>query len=195
MKKIVIGILLCVFIASNSIAQGLSSIGMSFNKLDKEDALIISPSVKSNFKNHTWSVGPTLLFSFGDQLEERESLKLTGISIGYENFPNGRNSKWNLFHSFDFIAQRIKDEQASQFFDTGSNSFVDNEIVQVDNNILLSANAGVLWNLGEKLSLSQTIGIGANIIFRDTKSDFDQFNDTFLNQQWSLQTGLRYKIN
>lgn len=195
MKKIVFGILMSVFIFSTSLAQDVSAIEVSFNKLDRDDAFIITPSIRSDFNNHSWSIGPTMLLSFGDQLEQRESLKLTGLAIGYENFLHGQSAKWNMFHSFEFIAQRIKDVQDSRFFDTSSSSFVDNEIVQVDNSIFLSASAGVLWNFSERFSLSQSIGIGANVIFRDTKSDFDQFNDTFLNQQWSLKMGLRYRID
>ncbi len=187
--------LLCLILSTSVFSQGLSSADLSFNKLDKEDAFIVSPAVRFDYNNHGWSIGPALLFSFGDQIEERESVKLTGITIGYENFLHGKSAKWNMFHSFDFIAQRIKDVQDSQIFDTNSGVFVPNNIEQVDNNIFISASAGVLWNLNDKLSLTQTIGIGANAIFRNTTSDFDDFSDTFINQQWSLKTGIRYNLN
>lgn len=195
MNKIFIGTCLFLFITGYVSAQEISSIDLSFNKLDKEDAFIISPSARFDFNNHGWSIGPALLYSFGDQIEEREALKLTGIVLGYENFLHGKTEKWNMFHSFDFVAQRIKDVQNSQIFDTSRNSFVSNEIEQIDKNIFLSASAGVLWNLNEKLSITQSIGIGANTIFRNTTSDFDQFSDIFLNQQWSLKTGIRYNLN
>ncbi|MEO9870791.1 MAG: hypothetical protein ABJO91_08380 [Ekhidna sp.] len=194
MKKMVVGVFMLFAMVSYVFSQEISSIDVSFNKLDKEDAFIISPSVRFDFDNHAWSIGPALLFSFGDQIEERDALKLTGIAVGYENFPHGKSAKWNMFHSFDFISQRIKDVQNSQIFDTNSNSFVSNEIEQIDNNVFLSASAGVLLNLSDKLSITQTIGIGANAIFRDTKSDFDEFSDVFVNQQWSLKTGIRYNL-
>ena len=92
------------------------------------------------------------------------------------------------------MVQRIKDVQNSQIFDIDINSFVPNTIEQIDNNLLLSGNAGVLLNLNDKLSLTQTIGIGANVIFRNTESDFDSFKDTFISQQWSLKTGIRYRL-
>lgn len=194
MNKIVSGIL-CLIISGFAFTQEISSIDLSFNKLDKEDAFIISPSARFDFNNHGWSIGPALLLSFGDHIEERESLKLTGIAIGYENFLHGKSEKWNMFHSFDLIAQRIKDVQNSQIFDTNSGNFVANEIEQIDNNIFISASAGILLNLSDKISLTQTIGIGANAIFRNTTSDFDDFSDTFINQQWSLKTGIRYNLN
>ncbi|MEO9485601.1 MAG: hypothetical protein ABJG47_19230 [Ekhidna sp.] len=194
MKKIVLAVLASFSIIGYASSQEISSIDLSFNKLDKEDALIISTAVRFDFNNHGWSIGPAFLYSFGDQIEEREALKLTGFALSYENFLHGKTAKWNMFHSFDFVAQRIKDVQDSQIFDTNSNSFVPNKIEQIDKNILLGASAGVLWNLNEKLSISQTIGIGANVIFRNTTSDFDQFDDLFLNQQWSLKTGIRYNL-
>lgn len=195
MKKFLSGTFLFLGLVGAVLSQDLSSIEMSFNKLDKEDAFIISPSARFDFNNHAWSIGPALLYSFGDQIEERDAFKFTGIALGYENFPHGKEGKWNMFHSFDFIAQRIKDVQNSQIFDTNSNSFVPNEIEQIDNNLFLSASAGVLWNLNDKWSITQTIGIGANAVFRKTTSDFDQFDDVFLNQQWSLRTGIRYNLN
>lgn len=194
MKKIVALTVFCFGLLIHLNAQFIDTYELSFNKLDKEDAFIISPSARFNFNNHGWSIGPALLYSFGDQIEERAPLKLTGIALGYENYLHGKDGKWNMFHSFDFIAQRIKDVQNSQVFDVNTNSFVDNKIEQVDNNVFLSASAGVLLNLNDKLSISQTIGIGANAIFRSTKSDFENFNDVFLNQQWSLKTGIRYSI-
>lgn len=176
-------------------AQEIAAYEISFNKLDKEDAFIISPSLRFDFNDHGWSVGPALLYSFGDQIAERTPLKLTGLAFGYENYIHGRQAKWNMFHSFDFIVQRIKDVQNSQVFDVNSNSFIVNEIEQIDNNMFLSASAGILLKLNSKLNITQTIGIGANAIFRNTTSSFEEFSDVFLNQQWSLKTGIRYRIN
>lgn len=194
MKKIIAAISLYLGVLGFISAQKISSAEISFNKLDREDAFIVSPALRFDFNNHGWSVGPALLLSFGDQIEERETLKITGLAIGYEHFPHGRESTWNMFHTFDFVAQRIKDVQNSQIFDTSSGTFVSNTIEQIDNNLFLSGNAGVLWKLNERLSLTQTIGIGANVVFRNTTSDFDNFNDVFLSQQWSLKTGIRYSF-
>lgn len=194
MNKPLLCILLCFCFINLSFAQKVNSVDLSFIKLDKEDAFIISPSTRFNFNNHSWSVGPALLYSFGDQIEERDGIKLTGIAIGYENYLHGREAKWNMYHSFDFVVQRIKDVQNSQFFDSGVNAFVVNRIEQIDKNLFLGTGAGVLWNLSNKLSITQSIGIGVNAIFRNTTSDFDDFDDVFLNQQWSLKTGIRYSL-
>ncbi|WP_462250350.1 hypothetical protein [Ekhidna sp.] len=194
MYKIFFSVIFLSF-AGYSFAQNVSSVDVTFNKLDRDDAFIISPTARFDFNNHSWSIGPALLFSFGDQIEERDAFKLTGLTIGYENYLHGRDTKWNMFHSFDFIFQRIKDVQNSQVFDTNSGSFIPNTIEQVDNSIYIGGGAGMLLNLGSKFSITQTIGIGANVIFRDTQSDIDAFKDTFFKQQWSLKTGVRYRIN
>ncbi|GAB4243040.1 MAG: hypothetical protein Tsb0034_20730 [Ekhidna sp.] len=163
-------------------------------KLDQEDEFIISPVIGLDKNNHTWYAGPALLFSFGDQVEEREKLKFTGITLGYEHFLHGKNGKWNLFHSFDLVAQRVKDTQRSQYFDPNAGSFVSNNIEQIDQRIFLSANAGILLNLSDRIGITQSIGIGASAVFRKTESDFDSFTDNFFNQRWLLKTGLRYQI-
>ncbi len=175
-------------------SQGLSSAGLNFIKLDQEDEFIVSPHAKWEKNNHAWSIGPSILYSFGDQLEEREKLKFTGVAASYEHYLHGSEEKWNLFHSFDFVIQRIKDTQESQYFEPESNTLVPNKIEQIDNSLFLSANAGVLLNLSQKLALTQSIGIGAHAVFRKTESTIDSFNDTFLDQKWLLKTGLNYKI-
>ena len=60
-------IVLCFFM-SQSFAQKLSSIELSFAFPDSYDGVILSPSVQLDSKNHVWSVGPTLLVSYGDQI-------------------------------------------------------------------------------------------------------------------------------
>ncbi|WP_425391065.1 hypothetical protein [Ekhidna sp.] len=192
LKKLLFGIAIVGALYCQS--QGISGSAISFLKLDQEDEFIISPAVKLERNNHTWDFGPSLLFSFGDQVEERQALKLTGLVVSYAHFLHGKEAKWNLFHSFDFVAQRIKDTQDSQYFDSESNAFVPNEIKQIDKSLFLSANAGILLNLTDKLGLSQSIGIGANIVFRDTESSIDSFSDTFFRQKWLLKTSFNYRI-
>jgi len=187
-------ILLALLIPTTLFGQQISSGNLSFTNLSEDDELIISPAVSFDYNNHSWTIGPALLYSFGDQLEDRDPLKLTGIKVGYENFLHGKEAKWNLFHSFDFIAQRVKDTQDSQFFDIASNTFVSNDIEQIDNRFYLGANLGVLLKLGDRLSLDKSIGIGLNAVLRDTESNIEQFNDTFISQRWLLKLGLRYEL-
>ena len=172
LKKLLFGIAIVGALYCQS--QGISGSAISFLKLDQEDEFIISPAIKLERNNHTWDFGPSLLFSFGDQVEERQALKLTGLAVSYAHFLHGKEAQWNLFHSFDFVAQRIKDTQDSQYFDSESNAFVPNEIKQIDK--------------------SQSIGIGANIVFRDTESSIDSFSDTFFRQKWLLKTCFNYRI-
>lgn len=174
--------------------QSLSEVKLSNYKVNEIDEVIISPNASFAFNKHQWSVGPTLLYSFGDQVEERRGLKLSGIALGYENFMHDRESKLTLYYSVDLLFQRIKDEQNSQYFDIGSNSFVPNKIEQVANRIFLSSNFGVLLNLSDKLSLDQSIGMGLSSEFRKTTSTIEEFSDTFLNQRWLLKIGIRYKL-
>lgn len=183
------------FLGQTSNAQSISSIDLSFNKVNEDDALIAVPSIKFDVENHSWSVGPTILLSFGDQIEEREAVKLTGFQIRYENFLHGKVSKWNLFHSFDFIAQRIRDKQNSQYFDLPNSIFLPNKIEQTDHSVLFSANVGALWNISEKLAATSMIGIGLNTTFRNTQSNLEEFEDLFVKQIWMLKLGLRYNLN
>ncbi len=187
----VLGIILSLLTYS----QSISSVAIDFNKMNENDELIAAPNIKFDVKNHSWSLGPTILISYGDQIEEREALKLTGFQIGYEHFIHGKTSKWNLFHSFDFFAQRIKDTQNSQFFDLASNSFKLNKIDQIENSLLLTGNVGVLWNICDKMAATSMMGIGINTIFRNTQSDLDEFEDVFIEQVWMLKLGVRYYLN
>lgn len=186
----ILGIILCQMIYS----QSVSSIAVDFTKLDRVDEFIAAPNIKWDVKKHSWSIGPTVLVSFGDQIEERESLKLTGLQVGFENFIHGKSNKWNLFHSFKFYAQRIKDEQNSQFFDLSSSTFQSNKIEQVENSLLLTGNVGVLWNFSEKVAATSTLGAGVNTVFRNTQSELDDFDDLFIRQVWVFKIGLRYNI-
>ncbi len=175
--------------------QELSSIDLNFVFPDREDVIISSPVAHFSFNNHEWSVGPTMLISYGDKLDDRDGFKLTGLNIGYANFLHGKDEKWSLFHEAMLIVQRVKDEQDSQFFDTNTDSFVPVIIEQIDNSFLLSTNLGVLWNFSSKLSLKQSIGIGGSVTFRNTDSNFDSFSDTFFAQRWIMKTGISYRLN
>lgn len=188
--------LLFVFLVVLDLANGqeLMTLGIGINKLDREDAFVISPEASFDFKNHAWRIGPALLISFGDQVEGRESVKISGLALGYDHFIHGKTEKWNMFHSFDFLVQRIKDELQSQYFDTNRQNFLENDIEQVDLSFFLSANAGVLLNLSDKLALTQTIGVGVNAVSRNTKSDLESFDDLFIDQLWSLRTSIRYRL-
>ncbi len=195
MHKLILLIFLQVFFMTKLVGQDFSSFDLDFIIPDQEDVMILSPSAHFTFNNHEWSVGPTMLMSFGDKLDDREGFKFTGLNFGYENYLHGKEDKWSLFHSMNLIVQRIKDEQNSQFFDTNTSSFVPNVITQIDKSLILSTNLGVLLNLGSKLSLKQSIGIGGSAIFRDTTSDFDTFTDTFFSQRWIVKTGISYHLD
>ena len=195
MYKFISLIFLQVFFLTKLVGQDFSSVDLDFIIPDQEDVIVLSPSAHFSFNNHEWSIGPTMLLSFGDQLEDRDGFKLTGLNIGYENYLHGKGDKWTLFHSMNLIIQRVKDEQNSQFFDVNANSFVPNTITQVDQSLILSANLGVMWNIGSKLSLKQSIGLGGSVIFRDTESNFDAFTDTFFSQRWLAKTGISYRLD
>lgn len=189
-------IAVCLLIAATSAnCQSLSTLKTQFAFPNSYDGVILSPSVEFEFNKHGWSIGPTFLLSYGDQIEEREGFKLSGLYIGYDNYLHGKEEKFSLFHSFDFYLQRIKDEQASQYFDTSTNSFQTFNIEQIDKIVQLFANFGVLVKLSEKLSLSQTIGMGANVTFRSTTSPFNDFTDSFFARDWVIKTGLSYRLN
>lgn len=176
-------------------AQSISTVKTQFAFPDSYEGIILSPSVEFEFNKHAWSIGPAFLWSYGDQIEERESLKLSGLYVGYDNYLYGKDDKFTLFHSFDLYLQRIKDEQESQYFDTATNSFQPFEIKQIDHVVQLFANLGVLIKLSDKLSLSQTVGLGINGTFRSTTSPFNDFSDSFFAQDWLIKTGLSYRLN
>lgn len=187
--------IICILFATVLVnAQSISTFKTQFALPDSYDGVILSPAVELEFNKHAWSIGPAFLLSFGDQIEEREGFKLSGLYIGYDNYIHGKEEKFSLFHSFDFYLQRIKDEQASQYFDTATNSFQAFNIEQVDKVVQLFANFGVLIKLSEKLSLSQTIGLGANATFRSTTSPFNDFADSFFAKDWQIKTGLSYRL-
>ncbi len=185
----------CLLVIEPAIAQTVSSVELQIALPNSYDGAVISPSAQFDFNNHTWSIGPTILLSYGDNIEQREGVKLSGLYIGYANYLHGRSEKFNLFHSFDLILQRINDEQDSRYFNTASNNFEEFELVQTDNIVQLFANFGVLIKLSNKLKLIQTLGVGLNTTFRSTTSPFNDFNDTFIAQDWLLKTGLSYKLN
>ncbi|MEP1097445.1 MAG: hypothetical protein ABJG78_20170 [Cyclobacteriaceae bacterium] len=175
--------------------QSLSSLSLEFAIPDSYDGLILSPSVQFDANNHTWSVGPTVLFSFGDQIEQRDGTKLTGLYLGYTNYPQGGEGKVNMFYGFDLWAQRVKDEQNSQFFNNATNSFEDITIEQKDNIMQLFINLGLAINLTDRIAIKQVIGAGLNATSRTTTSPFDDFDDAFYSQDWLLKTSLTFRLN
>lgn len=175
-------------------AQSISTVKTQFALPDSYEGVIMSPAVEFEFNKHAWSIGPAFLLSYGDQIEDRDGFKLSGLYIGYDNYIHGKEEKFSLFHSFDFYLQRIKDEQASQYFDTATNSFQAFNIQQTDKVVQLFANLGVLIKLSEKLSLSQTVGLGANATFRSTTSPFKDFSDSFFAKNWLIKTGISYRL-
>lgn len=161
---------------------------------DSYDGLILSPAASLEFKKHSWSIGPTFLISYGDQIAERETIKVSGLYIGYDNYLHGKDEKLNFFFAVDLYLQRIKDIQASQYFDTQSNSFQAFEIEQMDNIVQLFVNYGISLKLTEKLHLSQSIGVGVNNTLRSTSSPFNDFSDSFFSKDWLLKTGINYRF-
>lgn len=175
-------------------AQSISAVELQFAIPNTYDGVVMSPTVQLDFNKHAWSIGPTILLSYGDNIEQRESVKLSGLYLGYTNYLYGRSEKFNLFHSFDLILQRVKDEQDSRYFSPVSNNFEEFSLEQTDNIVQLFANFGVLIKLSDKFSLSQTLGIGLNSTFRSTSSPFNDFSDTFIAQDWLLKTGFTYRL-
>ncbi|MEP5611925.1 MAG: hypothetical protein ABJP45_06730 [Cyclobacteriaceae bacterium] len=189
-----IALFLCLF-STMAYTQSLSSLSLEFAIPNSYDGLILSPSAQFDANNHTWSIGPTVLFSFGDQIEQRDGTKLTGLYAGYSNFPQGREGKVNMFYGFGLWAQRVKDEQNSQFFNNATSSFEDITIEQKDNIIQFFVNLGIAINLTDKLAVKQVIGTGLNATSRTTTSPFDDFDDTFYSQDWLLKTSLTFRLN
>lgn len=187
--------ILFLMIGEVTIAQSISSASLEFAFPNSYDGLIFSPSVQSNANNHSWSIGPTILFSYGDQIEQRDGTKLTGLYLGYTNFPQGRDQKLNLFYGFDLWAQRVKDEQNSQFFNTSSNSFEDITIEQKDTILQFFVNLGASWQFADRFALNQVIGTGLNATSRSTTSPFSDFDDSFYNQDWLLKTSITFRLN
>ena len=186
-------IVLCFFM-SQSFAQKLSSIELSFAFPDSYDGVILSPSVQLDSKNHVWSVGPTLLVSYGDQIVQRESTKLTGVSIGYLNYLQGREDKFNLFFLSELWYQRIKDVQDSRFFDPGTSSFQSFEIEQVDNTLQFFLGFGLDFAVSDKISLKQSIGTGINYTSRAVTSPFSDFSDPLFYRDWMIETGILFRL-
>ncbi len=176
-------------------AQSLSSLGLSFALPESYDGVVIAPTSQFDSNNHTWSVGPTILLSYGDQIEQRESTKLTGLYLGYTNFPQGREQKISMFYGFDLWAQQVKDEQDSRYFNTSTSAFEDITIEQKDAILQLFINLGLMIKLSDKISINQVIGTGLNATSRSTTSPFDDFNDAFYSQDWMLKTGFAYRLN
>ncbi len=192
--KISLIALFCTVISTVQ-AQQISGTSLSFAIPDSYDGMILSPNIQLDANNHTWSVGPTVLFSFGDQIEQRDNTKLTGLYLGYTNYPQGRDQKFSMFYGFDLWSQRVKDEQNSRFFNTSTNAFENIQIDQTDNIFQFFVNAGVLFKLSDQFSINQTIGTGLNATFRSTASPFNDFNDAFFNQDWLLKTSLTFHLN
>ena len=196
MKKYkVLGSLLFLILTTVAHAQSVSSLSLEFAIPDSYDGLILSPSAQFDANDHTWSIGPTVLFSFGDQIEQRDGTKLTGLYLGYSNYPQGRDGKVNMFYGFDLWAQRVKDEQNSQFFNIATNSFEDISIEQKDNVFQFFINLGIAINFTDRLAIKQAIGAGLNSTFRSTTSPFDDFDDAFFSQDWLLKTSLTFRLN
>ncbi|MEQ9404044.1 MAG: hypothetical protein RIM99_10685 [Cyclobacteriaceae bacterium] len=188
-------LLAILFLPTTTQAQTLSGISIDFGLPDSYDAFVLSPAAHIKSNNHVWSIGPALLFSYGDQIEQRESPKLTGLTLGYTNYLIETEEKVSLFFALDLWLQRVSDVQESRYFDTGTNSFESFTIKQTDNTAQLFVGFGAMVKLSDQVSIKQTISTGVNFTSRSATSPFNNFTDPLISQDWLLKTGLFYRLN
>ncbi len=193
-KMSLTGLILTVLMVSVS-AQSLSNLSLELGIPNSYDAFVVAPTAQFESNKHVWSIGPTVLLSYGDQVEQRESMKLSGLYLGYTNFPQGSDQMVSLFYEFNLWLQRIKVEQDSRYFNTQSGSFDDFTIEQIDNTIQFFASLGIQFQLSDKIAVRQTIGTGINSTFRSATSPFTDFSDPFVKQDWLLKTSFVYRLN
>lgn len=158
------------------------------------NGFIISPMYTWEKSNKNISVGPTILWSIGDQLAERAKLKLTGIQATYQGFPTRTQDKINLYFQSDLIIQRVKDEANSVVFNPSTNSFDPFKFKKVDSTIQLYFGYGLDWSLNEKISIIQSVGLGSILTMRNTESGFEDFSDTFFDTDWMIKFGVKKRL-
>ncbi len=190
-------LLLIVFCAIPGVvkAQSLSGMGLSFAFPETYEGIVVSPNIQFDKKNRTGSFGPILLISYGDQIEQRENVKFTGFYFSSISYPQGREQNVAMFYGLDLWLQRVKDEQDSRYFNTASSTFESITTEQRDNIIQTFLNLGLRIKVSEKLAVSQAIGTGLSVTYRATTSPFDDFKDSFFNQDWMLKTGIILRLN
>ena len=195
MKKFFLLVTFLIILFGLTQAQSLSGIDLDFTFPDTYNGLILSPSAQFESNKHVWSVGPTILVSYGDQIEQRETMKFSGLYLGYKNFLQGREEKFSVFFALNLWLQRIKDKQRSQFFNTGTSSFESFTIEQTDTIVQFSPSLGVECKISDRFRISQQIGTGFNLTFRKATSPFSDFSDPIINQEWILKTGIGFSLN
>ena len=136
------------------------------------------------------SIGPTFLWSIGDQQESRDKFKLTGLQGTIQCFPTRTESKLNLYFQGDLILQRIKDEATSVVYNINTSSFEPFEFSKTENLIQLYVGYGLEWKLGDNFALNQSIGLGTIFNSRSTQSGFEDFSDKFFDTDWMIRVGL-----
>lgn len=154
----------------------------------------ITPSYVWEKEKKTLSIGPTILWSTGDQIETRDKIKLSGIQATYQAFPFRSSKKLNLFILGDLLLQRVKDQGTSVVFNATTGSFDPFEFSKTDNTIQLYLGYGLDWALGDNYVFTQSIGLGTIFTSRSTQSGFEDFSDKFLDTDWTIKMGIRRRF-
>ncbi|MDN5203655.1 hypothetical protein QQ008_19860 [Fulvivirgaceae bacterium BMA10] len=161
---------------------------------DATNGLILNPGYMFERTKSNITVGPTLLVPIGDNLDGRDGLKLSGIQGSYQLFPFKNENKLQLYFQGDLILQRIKDEVDANFFNVETGSFEPFTFERTDNVIQVYFGYGLKLDLGEKMFLLQSIGLGSSINKRKTNLGFADFSDNFIDFDWLVKVGIGRKF-
>lgn len=144
--------------------------------------------------------GPTILVISNMGFQSSQMPKLSGMKFGYRLWPGSTSKRWNFYLSNDLRIQRVQDGWKANAFneELGQYQETDYRVIEilVDNYL----GYGVTFSLGQHLTVSQGVGLGAFISSlngndaRAQETNFDYRGYGNFGFCWKVNIGLTYQL-
>jgi len=122
--------------------------------------LISSPTINWAKNNREIGIGPTFLLASVVAASSNQYPRLVGLQAHYRYFPNGNNNQLNLFLFEEITLQVINDTWETNEWNYTLSKYQAFEYTNREYLGLSNLGYGIILRLSEKISVSQSIGIG-----------------------------------
>jgi hypothetical protein len=173
--------------------------------ISKTLRFISAPQYVVKIKNHSFSVGPTILMFTRNCVSDHQLPKLNGLQASYNLYPLLDNKNIN-FHIFnDLIVQRTNDKWTSTIWDNTQLLYIPYKYQNTEFAIFNHFGYGIDVLFGNRFSLNQSVGLGLYYSSTSGKAisenapniPFENKNAngySSLGFSWQIQFGLEYKL-
>ena len=173
--------------------------------ISKTLRFISTPQYSVKIKNHSFSIGPTLLLFTRNCVSDDQLPKLNGFQASYYLYPllKSKNINFHLYN--DLILQRTNDKWTSTIWDNSQQIYVPYKYQNTEFALFNHFGYGIDVLMGNRVSLNQSVGLGLYYSSTSGKAISENAPDIpFENKNangyssfgfsWQIQIGLKYKL-